>query len=182
MAKSTIKMFRALGFSYGDTSRIAKDLMAIAARCSYAIYVARENPFWDVNKSLLHLASAEQGEEINSSTSLSVEQKQRIQAHKAKALAILKNKKCVSESKCDILGHPAAVVPSHASLSIKDKARSVRWADMSGGKLTEIRFYEPVTCVHPRGQSATTATVPRTLTWEEAQSISDSDLEEAQNL
>ena len=130
VAKSTIKMFRALGFSYGDTSRIAKDLMAIAARCSYAIYVARENPFWDVNKSLLHLASAEQGEEINSSTSLSVEQKQRIQAHKAKALAILKNKKCVSESKCDILGHPAAVVPSHASLSIKDKARSVRWADM----------------------------------------------------
>ena len=84
--------------------------------------------------------------------------------------------------KCDILGHPAAVVPSHASLSIKDKARSVRWADMSGGKLTEIRSYEPVTCVHPRGQSATTVAVPRTLTWEEAQSISDSDLEEAQNL
>ena len=52
---------------------------------------------------------------------------------------------------------------------------------MSGGKLTEIRSYEPVTCVHPRGQSATTVAVPRTLTWEEAQSISNSDLEEAQN-
>ena len=64
VAKSTIKMFRALGFSYGDTSRIAKDLMAIAARCSYVIYVARENPHWDVNKPLLHLASAEKGEEI----------------------------------------------------------------------------------------------------------------------
>ena len=117
----------------------------------------------------------------NSSTSLSVEQQQRIQAHKAKALAILKNKKCVSESKCDILGHPAVVDPPHAALSIKDKARSVRWADMSGGKLTEVRFYEPDTCVHPRGQSATTAAVPRTLTWEQAQSISDSELEEAQN-
>ena len=52
---------------------------------------------------------------------------------------------------------------------------------MSGGKLTEVRFYERDTCVYPRGQSATTAAVPRTLTWEEAQSISDSDLEEAQN-
>ena len=90
--------------------------------------------------------------------------------------------KCVSESKSDILGHPAAVVPSHASLSIKDKARSVRWADMSGGKLTEIRFYEPDTCMHLHGQSARTAAVPRTLTWEEAQSIPDSDLEEAQNV
>ena len=31
VAKSTIQMFRALGFFYGDTSRIAKDLMTIAA-------------------------------------------------------------------------------------------------------------------------------------------------------
>ena len=38
VAKSTIKMFRALGFSHSDTSKIAKYLMEIAARCSYAIY------------------------------------------------------------------------------------------------------------------------------------------------
>ena len=54
MAKSTIKMFRALGFSHSVTSRTAKDLMAIAARCSYAIYVARECAHWNPNKPLLH--------------------------------------------------------------------------------------------------------------------------------
>ena len=68
--------FGALGFSYVDTSTIVKDLMASTTRCFYAIYVARENSRWDANKPLLHLASAEKGEETNSSTALSVEQKQ----------------------------------------------------------------------------------------------------------
>ena len=59
VAKSTIKMFRALGFSHSDTSKIAKDLMEIAARCSYAIYVARECAHWDPKRPLLQIASAD---------------------------------------------------------------------------------------------------------------------------
>ena len=63
VAKSTIKMFRALGFSHIDTSKIAKDLMEIAARCSYAIYVARECAHWDPKKPLLQIASADKRED-----------------------------------------------------------------------------------------------------------------------
>lgn len=173
-------MFRVLGFSHDDISRIAKDLMEIAAR-SLKISMLLVKILIGMQTNRLYILRLQKKPQNINSSFLSVKQIQRIQAQKAKALAILKKKKCLYEIKCDNLGHPAVVDPPHANLSIKDKACSVMWADMSGGKLTEVRIYEPDICVHPREQSATTAAVSRTLTWEQAQFISDSDLEEAQN-
>ena len=177
VAKSTIKMFRALGFSHSDTSKIAKDLMEIAARCSYAIYVARECAHWDPKRPLLQIASADKrGDSAVKVTSLSPEQIERIQAQKAKALAIRKSR--------TVSTLPDAGSPHTSAADKKVKDRSVSWADTSGGKLTEVHSYVPETIDHSESsnKNGSSHTVnARTLTWDEAQSISDYDLDEAQN-
>ena len=63
VAKSTIRMFRSLGFSHNATSKIAKDLSVIAAKCAYAIYVASECVHWNSKKPLLKLA--QQGHKVD---------------------------------------------------------------------------------------------------------------------
>lgn len=143
---------------------------------SYAIYIARDCVHWNSNKPLLQVASADNREEsaVNVHSSLSTEQIERIQANKAKALAILK-RRAVSNL-------PDDGPPRVSSADKKVKERSVSWADTSGGKLTEVRSYMPKTSDHAdsNDKSLSPASNACTLTWEHTQSFSDYDLEEAQ--
>ena len=65
VAKSTIRMFRSLGLSHNTTSKCAKDLSVIAAKCSHAIYVARDCVHWDSKKPLLQLSHQEEKRLLN---------------------------------------------------------------------------------------------------------------------
>ena len=76
--------------SHNTTSKCAKDLSVIAAKCSHAIYVARDCVHWDSKKPLLQLSHHEEKKVAKSDIlSLSEHQLQRIQENKMKALAKL---------------------------------------------------------------------------------------------
>ena len=53
VAKSTFRCLSALGLSPTAKKALVRDMSNIAARCSYAIYLARGNRVWDRNMSLL---------------------------------------------------------------------------------------------------------------------------------
>ena len=53
IAKSTFRCLSALGLSPTSKKALVKALSSTAARCSYAIYLARDNIVWDRNMSLL---------------------------------------------------------------------------------------------------------------------------------
>ena len=79
---------------------------------------------------------------------------------------------------------PDAGSPHTSAADKKVKDRSVSWADTSGGKLTEVHSYVPETIDHSESSNkneSSHAVNARTLTWDEAQSISVYDLDEAQN-
>ena len=59
VAKSKLPFLRTIGFSCRSTSRIAKDLSLIAAKHSYAIYLAHESKHWDSKRELLKLDKLE---------------------------------------------------------------------------------------------------------------------------
>ena len=89
---------------------------------------------------------------------------------------------CYYQERRTISNLPDAVRTSAADKKVKD--RSVSWADTSGGKLTKVRLYVPETNDHSESNNkngSSHAVNARTLTWDEAQSISDYDLDEAQN-
>jgi surface antigen len=93
VAKSTIRMFRSLGLSHSSTSKCAKELSVIAAKCSYAIYLARDCVHWDSKQPLLQLSHQEEKKGANSDgASLSEQQIRRMQENKEKALAKLASK------------------------------------------------------------------------------------------
>ena len=50
VAKSTLRFLRSIGFSSRSTSRIAKELSLIVAKCSYAIYLVYKSKHWDSKK------------------------------------------------------------------------------------------------------------------------------------
>ena len=131
MAKSTIRMFRSLGLSHNTTSKCAKDLSVIAAKCSHAIYVARDCVHWDSKKPLLQLSHQEEKKVAKSDIlSLSEHQLQRIQENKMKALAKLASN-----------GRQAISVSDNAVDAVSTSVNSVKWSDMSGGSLTDVRTY-----------------------------------------
>ena len=77
-----------------------------------------------------------------------------------------------------------SILPEAGSPHTSAADRSVSWADTSGGKLTEVRSYVPEINDHSESNNkngSSHAVNARTLTWDEAQSISDYDLDEAQN-
>ena len=131
VAKSTIRMFRSLGLSHNTTSKCAKDLSVIAAKCSHAIYVARDCVHWDSKKPLLQLSHQEEKKVAKSDIlSLSEHQLQRIQENKMKALAKLASN-----------GRQAISVSDNAVDAVSTSVNSVKWSDMSGGSLTDVRTY-----------------------------------------
>ena len=131
VAKSTIRMFRSLGLSHNITSKCAKDLSVIAAKCSHAIYVARDCVHWDSKKPLLQLSHQEEKKVAKSDIlSLSEHQLQRIQENKMKALAKLASH-----------GRQAISVSVNAVDAVSTSVNRVKWSDMSGGSLTDVRTY-----------------------------------------
>ena len=131
VAKSTIRMFRSLGLSHNTTSKCAKDLSVIAAKCSHAIYVARKCVHWGSKKPLLQLSQQEEKKVAKSDIlSLSEHQLQRIQENKMKALAKLASN-----------GRQAISVSVNAVDAVSASVNSVKWSDMSGGSLTDVRTY-----------------------------------------
>ena len=124
VAKSTIRMFRSIGFSGSTTSRVAKDLSAIVAKCSYAIYTARDCVNWDSKRPLLQV-SHRKGMKVAKSDILSPSEKQlqRVHHQKAGALTVL----------ADNLHKNTPI----AAVAVK----KVTWPDMSGGPLTHVRTY-----------------------------------------
>ena len=144
-------------------------------RCSYAIYVARECAHWDPKRPLLQIASADKRGDsaVKVTSSLSPEQIERIQAQKAKALAIRKSR--------TVSTLPDAGSAHLSAADKKGKDRSVSRADTSGGKLTEVRSYVPETSESNNKNGSSHAVNARTLTWDDARSIPDYDLDKAQN-
>jgi hypothetical protein len=53
IAKSTFRCLSALGLSPSAKKALVRGMSNIVARCSYTIYLARENRAWDRNMSLL---------------------------------------------------------------------------------------------------------------------------------
>ena len=133
VAKSTIRLLRSLGLSNNTTSKCAKDLSVIAAKCSHAIYVAHECVHWDSKKPLLQLSRQEEKKLAKSDIlSISEHQLQRIQRNKMKALARLASK---GSQAISVSGSAVEVVPANV--------KSVKWSDMSGGSLIEVRTFRP---------------------------------------
>ena len=131
VAKSTIRMFRSLGVSHNTTSKCAKDLSVIAAKCSYAIYVAHDCVHWDSKKPLLQLSHREDKKVAKADIfSFSEHQLQRMQENKKKAIAKLASK-----------GSQAISISVNAVDVVSASVKSVKWSDMSGGSLTDVRNY-----------------------------------------
>ena len=100
---------------------VQKDLSVIAAKCSHAIYVARDCVHWDSKKSLLQLSYQEGKQKTKAKVaksdilSLSEHQLQHIQENKMKALAKLASKLYLSLlmllscfykcEQCDVVRH-----------------------------------------------------------------------------
>ena len=131
VAKSTIQMLRSLGLSNSTISKCTKDLSVIAAKCSYAIYVARNCVHWDSKKPLIQISHQGENKVAKSDIlSLSEHQLQRIQENKMIALAKLANK-----------GSQAISISVNAVEVVSASVKSVKWSDMSGGSLTDVRTY-----------------------------------------
>merc|ERR1712127_1182945 len=55
IAKSLRKCLLSLGMKNSEVNKLSKSVSLISAKCSYAIYCARESQFWDSKKPLLEL-------------------------------------------------------------------------------------------------------------------------------
>ena len=122
--------------SDSTTSKCEKDLSVIAAKCSHAIYVARDCVHWDSKKPLLQLSHQEGKKQTNKKVansdilSLSEHQLQLIQENKMRALAKLASN-----------GKQAVSISVNAVDAVSTSVNSVKWSDMSGGSLTDVRTY-----------------------------------------
>ena len=58
VARSTPRVLKSLGRSPKQISADVKILSSLVARCTYAIYLARESPDWDVQRELLTVGNA----------------------------------------------------------------------------------------------------------------------------